>query len=319
VKIQLDQGTPEKTFLNGPYQADPSKVTTPYAFIGIPYGPPYHSIDLTACAQGANEVRAESHRRAYALNWDHYDFDLGDVLFPTGKPTVTDLGDVPTDIRNVDAIWDEALDRVKAIVSAGAVPLAIGGFDSIPPMVVGAFENETINVLHIDSHIDFRQERYGVNRGYSSPIRRIRDLPFVQDVVQIGLRGAGSARAQEIKDATAAGNRLVTAWELHDMGAKTLLDSLTSEGRWVITIDCDGLDTSIAPGIGAREPGGLTYHEIRTLVAGLAQQNKVASIVFTEYQPDLDIQAITAHTITRLLINVIGNQRTPKPGVPFES
>lgn len=317
MQLLIDQLVPDKTFLNVPYVADPSTVDTPYAFVGIPFGPPYHAIDLTACAEGANEVRKESHRRSYALNWGHFDFDFGDVLFPDDKPTVSDCGSVPADIRDPDAIWQEGIDFVTALVSRGAVPLVVGAFDSIPPIVGGAFANETINVLQIDSHLDFRHERYGVTRGYSSPIRRLREYPWVKDIVQVGLRGAGSARPQDVQDARDSGNRLVTAWELHEMGAQALLDSLTTEGRWLITIDCDGLDTSIAPAIGAREPGGLTFHEARTLVGGLARRNQVAALVFAEYQPALDIQSITAHTIVRLMINVIGAQRQPKPGLPF--
>lgn len=52
-------------------------------------------------------------------------------------------------------------------------------------------------------------------------------------------------------------------------------------------------------------------------MAGLANQNKVAALVFTEYQTAKDIQAITAHTITRLMLNVIGAQRSPKLQVAF--
>ena len=319
MKILLDRKVPENTFLNAPYEGDPSKVQTPYAFVGVPYGPPYHATDLTACAEGANEVRKESHRRSYALNWGHYDFDFGEALFPDGRATVTDCGEVPTDIRNPDAIWQDGIDFLTALVSRGAVPLVVGGFDSIPPIVGGAFASEMVNVLHIDSHLDFRHERYGVTRGYSSPIRRLREYPWVKDIVQVGMRGAGSARPEDVEDARTSGNRIVTAWELHDAGARSVLESLTSDGRWVITIDCDGLDTSIAPGIGAREPGGLTFHEARTLVAGLARQNKVAALVFTEYQPALDIQAMTAHTIVRLMINVVGAQRSPERGLPFEA
>lgn len=317
MRNMIDETVPEKTFLNAPYVEDPEAVDTPYAFVGIPFGPPYHSIDLTACAEGANEVRLESHRRNYALNWGHYDFDFGDVLFPDDTPTVSDCGTVQGDIRNPDAIWQKGIEFMKALVSGGAVPLVLGGFDSIPPIVGAAFDSEIINVLQIDSHLDFRHERYGVTRGYSSPIRRLREYPWVKDIVQVGLRGAGSARPQDVKDAVDSGNRLITAWELHDNGAQSLLDSLTSEGRWLITIDCDGLDTSVAPGIGAREPGGLTYNEARVLVSGLARRNRVAALVFTEYQPALDIQSITAHTIVRLMINVIGAQRTPHPALPF--
>jgi agmatinase len=317
LKYLIDELDPERTFLNAPYQQDPSKVETPYAFIGLPFGPPYHATDLTLCAKGADEVRLESHRRSYALNWGHYDFDYGDVLFPDDKPTVTDLGTLPSDFRNPDKVWDDGIAVFTTLVSRGVVPLVVGAFDSIPPIIGGAFEDEKINVLQIDSHLDFRHERYGVTRGYSSPMRRLREFPWVQDIVQVGLRGAGSARAQDVKDAVESGNRLITAWELHEQGAKSVLDSLTTDGRWLITIDCDGLDTSIAPGIGAREPGGLTFNEARTLVAGLARRNQVAALVFTEYQPALDIQSITAHTIVRLMINVIGAQRNPQRGPAF--
>lgn len=317
MKYLIDELDPEKTFLNAPYQTDPAKVGTPYAFIGLPFGPAYHATDLTLCAGGADEVRRESHRRSYALNWDHYDFDYGDVLFPHNEPTVTDCGTLPSDFRNPDAVWDDGIAFFTTLVSRGVVPLVVGAFDSIPPIVGGAFAAEKINVLQIDSHLDFRHERYGVTRGYSSPMRRLREYPWVQDIVQVGLRGAGSARAQDVQDARDSGNRLITAWELHERGAQWVLDSLPSDGRWFITIDCDGLDTSIAPGIGAREPGGLTFNEARMLVSGLARRNKIAALLFTEYQPALDIQSITAHTIVRLMINVIGAQRSPKAEKAF--
>lgn len=311
MRVLQDDRSPKRTFLNGPHVPNPSKVQTPYAFVSIPFGPPYHSVDLTACAEGANEVREESHRRSYALNPGHYDFDFGDALFPDGVPTVSDCGEVSTDIRDFDRIWDVGIDFISELASIESVPLVVGGFDSIPPIVVGGFEGERINVLHIDSHLDFREERYGITRGYSSPIRRIREFPWVDEVVQVGLRGAGSARPEDVRDALAAGNRLITAWELHESGPTAVLESLSRTGRWIITIDCDGLDTSIAPGIGAREPGGMTFHEARTLVSGLASRGQVAGLVFTEYQPDIDIQSITAHTIVRLMINLIGAQRVP--------
>jgi agmatinase len=317
MQLTHDATVPDKTFLNVPFVADPDTVTTPYAFFSIPFGVPYHAVDLINCAGGAEAVRAESFVRPYALNWDHYDFDFGDVLFPDGKPTVSDLGAVPVDIRNPDSVWDTGIAFVKKVVGRGSVPLVVGGFDSIPPIVGGGLDNETVNVLHVDSHLDFREERYGITRGYSSPIRRLRELPWVQDIVQVGMRGIGSARVGEVEDARAAGNRVVTAWELHDNGARWLLDSLDSPGRWLITVDCDGMDPSTAPGVSAREPGGLTFHEMRTLIAGLARRNKVAALVFTEYQPALDIQNITAQTILRLMMNVIGNQRRPQLEIPF--
>jgi agmatinase len=301
-----------ESFLDAPMVSDPTEVKTPYAFLGIPFGPPYETADLVVCAEAANHVRALSHRLEYAKLALHYDFDLGEPLFADGKPTVTDLGDVIGDVRDPDAIWDAALEVIQKLVAEGRVPLVVGGLDSIPPIVVGGFVGvERINVLHVDAHLDFRQDVGGVTRGYSSPIRRIRELECVEEVVQVGLRAVGSARPADVADAIAAGNRLVTAAELHQSGADALLASLPTDRRWVVTIDCDGLDPTIAPGVGWPEPGGVDFNQIRTVLAGLAAQNLVAAVVFTEFRPDLDIHDITAQTITRLLINVIGHQRVP--------
>ena len=100
----------------------------------------------------------------------------------------------------------------------------------------------------------------------------------------------------------------MTAWQLHAEGAESLLESLPTDRKWIITIDCDGLDPSIAPAVGWPEPGGVTYPQIHTLVGGLADRGLVAAIVFTEFQPALDVRQATARTIARLFLNVMGRQ-----------
>lgn len=300
-------------FLGAPTCSDTDEVETSYAFLGIPFGPPYEAADLTVSASAADAVRASARLMEYSVYWSHYDFDLGEELFPGDEATVTDCGDIVADVRDPDAIWERAVSAIRPLVAAGRVPLVVGGLDSIPPMVVEPFEGvENINVLHVDAHLDFRDEVGGVRRGYSSPIRRIRELDCVDHVVQVGLRAVGSARPAEVCDARDAGNTIVTAWELHDRGVESFLQSLPAEGRWVVTIDCDGLDPSIAPAVGWPEPGGVTFHQIRTILAHLAGDNRVAAVVFTEFRPGLSGADITAQTIARLFINVIGLQRQPE-------
>ncbi|HEY9498806.1 MAG TPA: arginase family protein [Terrimesophilobacter sp.] len=306
----MNLATTNASFLNVPTVTDTSLVETPYAFVGIPYGPPYKPADLAACEGAADAVRAITHEMAYALNWSHYDFDLGRPMFEDGVPTVTDCGNVETDVRDPDAIWAAGVAKLRPLAQAGRVPLVVGGLDSIPPIVVEAFDGlGTYNILHVDAHLDFREELHGVTRGYSSPIRRIREYGCVGEVVQVGLRSMGSARPSDVADARAAGNRIITTWELQEAGAQSVLDSLPTDNKWIITIDCDGLDPSIAPGVGWPEPGGLSYFDIATLVRGLAEKGLVAAIVFTEFQPGHDVRGTTAKTIARLFMNVMGLQR----------
>ena len=303
---------PEIPFLEAEVVLDPTAVRTPFAFLGIPYGSPYAPEDMTVCAGAADAVRRMARTMEYGVLSHHHDFDWGGPLFPDGIPTVTDCGDVTGDPADSDAIWNRGLDVVRALVDRGVTPLVLGGLDAIPPIVVGAFA-EPLHVLHVDAHIDFRQEVGGVTRGYSSPIRRIRELPHVDRVVQVGLRAVGSGRPSDVADAVAAGNELVTAWEVHERGIGAVVDRLAGEGRWVITIDCDGLDPTVAPAVGWPEPGGLTYPQIATLVRALARDGRVAALVLTEFQPDLDPAGMTARTIVRLILQVIGLQRLAAP------
>jgi len=72
-----------------------------------------------------------------------------------------------------------------------------------------------------------------------------------------------------------------------------------------VTIDCDGLDPSVAPGVTYPEPDGVTYGEAAVFVRGLARAQRLAGVEFTEFVPPLDVRSLTALAIGRLLMNVV--------------
>ncbi|HSL12521.1 MAG TPA: arginase family protein [Actinomycetota bacterium] len=303
---------PDVPFLDAEVVLDTSVVTTPFAFLGIPYGPPYRPEDMTDAAGAADAVRTCVRRMEYASAAHHHDFDLDGPLFHDGHVTVTDCGNVVGDDTDPGAIWDRAIDVVRPLVERGVTPLVMGGLDAIPPIVAEPFAAaaEPLHVLHVDAHLDFRDEVGGERRGYSSPIRRIREMRHVGEIVQVGLRAVGSGRPSDVRDAIGSGNVLVKADEVHAFGVASVVDRLQRiGGRWMVTIDCDGLDPSIAPGVGWPEPGGLTFPQISTIVRALARRSSIAALVVTEYQPDRDIAGITALTVARLFLNTIGLQR----------
>jgi agmatinase len=168
---------------------------------------------------------------------------------------------------------DEALAQ---IVGQGAMPLVIGGDDSIPPIIARALANHgAFDVVTIDAHLDFRDEVDGERFGRSSPARRMSELPQVTSVTQIGLRGIGSSGTHELEDARAAGHRLITAAEVHERGQRWLCDQLPSGGDVFFSIDCDGLDPSVAPGTGWPQPGGLTFRHVAAVIAALARTSRI--------------------------------------------
>jgi agmatinase len=154
----------------------------------------------------------------------------------------------------------------------------------------------------IDAHLDFRDEVGGERFGRSSPARRISELSQVRSVTQIGLRGIGGSRTLEVEHARAAGHRLITAAEVHERGSRWLCDQLPSGGDVFVSIDCDGLDPSVAPGTGWPQPGGLTFRHVAAVIAELSRTSSIVGGDVVELLPSHDVNGLTALTATRLLM-----------------
>jgi agmatinase len=299
------------SFLGAPQWLDMAALPSgfaDFAFLGVPYGVPYDMQGVAPRAAAAPEaVRAASDWFTNELH--HYDFDVDGPLFPDGKEwRIADCGDVPGDPRDLPGNAARATAAVRAILQAGAVPLVVGGDHAIPPLVVAAYEDRgPLTVVDVDAHLDFRDELSGVRGGYSSPMRRLREMPWVRDIYEIGLRGAGSARPADVEAARAAGNVLVKADEVHRQGIEHVVEALPSgDARFYVTVDVDGLDPSVMPGTPWPLPGGLTFIQVAGLLRGVAARGQIVGIDVCEFAPSFDVNRLTALTIVRLLMNVMG-------------
>ncbi len=262
------------------------------AILGVPLGVSYPG-SADACADAPAAVRARSQRLARFV--EHHDFDLDGPML-RGALRVVDCGDVSG--------AEAAEGAVRTVLAAGVVPLVLGGDDSVPIPVLRAF-SKPLSVVQVDAHLDFRDEIQGVRQGYSSTMRRASEMAHVERIVQVGLRGVGSARASDVADARAAGNLLVTARELHERGVGWLLEQLPAGGEVFVSFDLDGLDPSVAGAVSAPSPGGLSYEEASDLFAGLAGRCRIAGAAFTELVPSRDVNELSALIVVRLLSRLI--------------
>lgn len=295
---------PESGFLRAPVETDPSAIEADVVVIGVPHGTPYPHPGATAgCAEAPAAVRERSHRLARFRG--NHDFDTdGPMLPPDSAPRVVDAGDVGGSPDDGAGNSRRTTEAVRAILERGAVPVCIGGDDSVPIPILDAYAGRgPITVLQVDAHLDFRDEVDGVRAGYSSPMRRASEMPHVARIVQVGLRGVGSARPGDVADARAAGNVLVTARELRDRGVSWLSSRLAADERIFLSFDCDGLDPSVMPAVSAPSPGGLTFDQASALIGGLGP--RVAGAVFTEFVPSRDRDGLGALVVARLMITLI--------------
>lgn len=275
--------------------------------LGVPHGVPYPAPGLAAgCADAPSAIRARSQRLVRFAT--HHDFDLDGPMTPPGtRFRVVDAGDVPGSPDDGAGNAARAEAATRAVLDAGAVPIILGGDDSVPTPALRAFDRHgPLTVLQVDAHLDFRDQVAGVRDGYSSPMRRASEMAHVERIVQVGLRGVGSARTSDVADARAAGNLLVTARELGEQGVEWLVGQLPEGASVFLAFDLDGLDPSVAPAVSGMLPGGLTYQQGSELVRGVAGRCRLAGAAFTELVPALDTNELSALVVVRLLTQLLG-------------
>ncbi|KAB2715331.1 agmatinase [Brucella intermedia] len=272
---------------------------------GVGHGSTYPDKDSSGYALAADAIRAASQEDAELV--EHWDFDLDGPLFD-GKPVCcVDTGNILTIMRDNSGNRVRIEAKTREILMAQAVPILLGGDDSVPiPFLAGFADQEAVWVMQIDAHIDWRDELDGERYGYSSPMRRISEMPHVAGTVQVGMRSVGSARLSEIEAARNYGSRIVTAREVHAEGVEAALKHIPEGARVVITLDCDGLDPGIMPGVAARTPGGLTYTQTIDLIAGLGKRARIAGFDLVELYPPSDIDGLSAMLAARIVVNVVG-------------
>ena len=291
------------TFLGLPkasiYEASRASV----AILGAPAATPYPSVG-PYCAGGPTAIRSG------IANWagarDHMDFDLGGTMVAPGTSAV-DCGDLAWEARDMAGNRSRITDAAKTLLDGGAVPVVIGGDDSIPIPLFQAFEGRgKFTVLQIDAHIDWRNEVEGIKLGLSSTMRRASEMGWIERIIQVGARGTGSARISDYQDARSAGVRFFFADAVHERGIEPILAEVPAGANVLFTVDCDGLDPAIMPAVIGPAPGGLSYWQAVGLMRGVAKKARISAFDIVEFMPERDQQQRGALTAARLVANAIG-------------
>ncbi|MGH2549354.1 MAG: agmatinase [Thermomicrobiales bacterium] len=297
----------EPAFLGGERCDDLEALAADIAIIGVPFGVPYDMAGSTSPSSASPQaIRAQSLGLGRFLT--HYDFDFGGDLLAGRAVRIVDCGDVAMQPGQYEANSAATTAVIRRILERGAVPVVLGGDHSIPIPVMRAYEGTgDLCVVQIDAHLDWRDEINGVHQGLSSPMRRASELPFVRGMAQLGIRGVGSGRQREIDDARAFGSVIIGAAELHRDGVAAAMAKIPAADRYYLTLDLDGLDPSIAPGVNALSHGGLSYFQAFDLLRGVAAKGSIVGFDVVEMAPALDVRNLTSLLAVRLIMNVIGS------------
>lgn len=294
-----------ETFFGIPKCEDLDTLEASSVFIGAPCATVYGSMGAF-CQNGPNALRASMVEEISLV--DRYNFEIDGPIFPEGCRTAVDYGDLEWDENNFEHNRRTIRNAVSKSIEKGAVPIVVGGDDSIPIPMLDALSDsgKQFTVLQIDAHIDWRDSYMGERYGLSSSMRRASEMSHINQIIQVGMRGLGSGHESDLNEAKDWGAQIFPAHRIHREGIDQVLDCIRSDAHVVICVDVDGIDPSIVPAVIARSPGGLTYFQVIDLIQGVSQKSKIVAIDFTEFFPERDIDGLGALTVSRLIAAAMG-------------
>jgi agmatinase len=279
---------------------------------------PYVPGEASHSTDGPAKLRKASMQFGKSLG--QYDFDLDATMFPDIKNGdhrgCVDAGDVPTNA------WDSAQNReritaaTRKVLEAGAVPILLGGDDSVPIPMLAAYEGHgPLTILQVDAHVDWADVLQGNPYGYGSTMRRAAEYPWVAHMVQVGIRGLGSGESWQHDDARAWGSQLISSYKLHEVGPAAVTDLIEPGAKVFLSIDCDGIDPAVLPAVNMPTPGGLTYEDMIRILRGVAAKADIVGLAMVEYVPKRDdrhlLSGLVAARIAAVMMGLVLNSVAP--------
>ena len=252
--------------------------------------------------------------------------DLGNLSGP-GNPQAAPQGG----FRHLVEVtrWNEAVFAATlSALQAGRLPLLMGGDHCLAIGSISAVAHHCraharrLKVLWFDAHAD-------ANTPASSPSGNLHGMPVAcllghgpAQLTQL----AGAAAALQAQQITLVGVRSVDATEksfvntlgievydmrsIDELGMRAVMQAALADvdenTHLHLSFDMDGLDPTIAPGVGTPVRGGTTYRETQLFMEMLADSGALGSVDIMELNPALDLRNQTAELAVDLLESLFG-------------
>jgi agmatinase len=205
-----------------------------------------------------------------------------DVLETYSRTFDADLEDLKLadagDLHILSADWKGASVKihraVKEFLQQGAVPILMGGehLITLPAVQASAGLFPGLVVLHMDAHMDLRDNYEGLQLSHATVMRRVMENVGPDSLLQYGIRsGTREEWALSEEQGTLLGD------------LKTLPD-VVGDRPVYLSVDLDILDPSVMPETGAPEPGGISFPQLHEAIVACRGLNVIAGDV-VEYCP----------------------------------
>ncbi|MCP4391611.1 MAG: arginase [Gammaproteobacteria bacterium] len=302
-------GTPSGGFFDLPAARAGETRDADIIIIGAPAATPYASVG-NYCAAAPDAIRA-------AFGWPgvlgHHDFDIDGYLLPEAVKAF-DWGNLEYSESDFAANRESITRSVTQVLDSGSLPLVLGGDDSVPIPVLQAYrEHGPLTILQFDAHIDWRDDVGGETMGLSSNMRRASEMGWVENIIQVGARGIGSARPQDRQDAIDWGVRFFPMREVLRDGIAPVIAAIPENCNLYIALDIDAMDPAVVPAVIGPAPGGFSYWQLLEILEAAAQRARLAGFNLVELMPSADFGdrgALVAARIVAMIMGLAARQRS---------
>jgi len=211
-----------------------------------------------------------------------FDRELADVNFH-------DVGDLEFPLGNTYKSLEQIRQNVEDIYKDGKRVFGIGGehLVTLPEIQAVSKYVDNLAVIHFDAHTDLREEYLGEEMSHSAVIRHISKIIGADNIKQIGIRSGMKEEWEFMKKHNTLCHKFSD------------LDCLKEKNIFV-TVDLDCLDTSIMPGTGTPEAGGMTFKELNDWFYYLKDFNIIGADVL-ELAPDYDSSGASTAVATKVI------------------
>jgi agmatinase len=208
---------------------------------------------------------------------EDYDFQLEVDVSEIGIHTT---GAVEPHMAGPGPMTERINDVVGTYIGMGKTVGLLGGEHSITIGSVQAHVEAypSLSVLYLDAHADLRDEYMGTPFGHASAARR------AYESCPIALAGVRSL-CQEEHDFIGDNGVPVWYWD-PDIRSGNLDEVLGSLSDTVyVSVDLDVLDPALMSAVGTPEPGGMTWHQLVSVLAKVAQSRRIVGFDVCELAP----------------------------------
>lgn len=211
-----------------------------------------------------------------------FDRELADVNFH-------DIGDLEFPLGNTYKSLEQISQNVEDIYKDGKRVFGIGGehLVTLPEIQAVSKYIDNLAIVHFDAHTDLREEYLGEEMSHSAVIRHCSKIVGAENIKQIGIRSGMKEEWEFMKKHNTLCHKFSD------------LDCLKGKNIFV-TVDLDCLDTSIMPGTGTPEAGGMTFKELNEWFYYLKDFN-IAGADVVELSPDYDSSGASTAVATKVI------------------